>query len=39
VVLPRQNEHDLDGIPAQLHDAITFIPIDEAGQGINVALR
>lgn len=39
VVLPRQNEHDLDSIPAQLHDAITFIPIDEAGQGINVALR
>ncbi len=39
VVLPRQNEHDLDSIPAQLHDAITFIPIDEAGQGLNVALR
>ena len=39
VVLPRQNEHDLDSIPAPLHDAITFIPIDEAGQGINVALR
>ena len=39
VVVPRQNEHDLDSIPAQLHDAITFIPIDEVGQGINVALR
>ena len=39
VVLPRQNEHDLDSIPAPLHDAITFIPIDEVGQGINVALR
>ena len=39
IVLPRQNEHDLDSIPAPLHDAITFIPIDEAGQGINVALR
>ena len=39
VVLPRQNEHDLDSIPGQLHDAITFIPIDEVGQGINVALR
>ena len=39
IVLPRQNEHDLDSIPAQLHDAITFIPIDEVGQGINVALR
>lgn len=39
VVLPRQNEHDLDSIPSQLHDAITFIPIDEVGQGINVALR
>lgn len=39
VVLPRQNEHDLDSLPAQLHDAITFIPIDEVGQGINVALR
>lgn len=39
VVLPRQNEHDLDSIPSQLHDAITFIPVDEVGQGINVALR
>ena len=39
IVLPRQNEHDLDSIPEPLHDAITFIPIDEAGQGINVALR
>ena len=39
VVLPRQNEHDLDSIPEPLHDAITFIPIDEVGQGINVALR
>jgi ATP-dependent Lon protease len=39
VVLPRQNEHDLDSLPEPLHDAITFIPIDEAGQGINVALR
>ena len=39
IVLPRQNEHDLDSIPSQLHDAITFIPIDDVGQGINVALR
>ena len=39
VVLPRQNEHDLDSIPVPLHDAITFIPVDEAGQAINVALR
>ncbi len=39
IVIPRQNEHDLDSIPEPLHDAITFIPIDEAGQGINVALR
>lgn len=39
IVIPRQNEHDLDSIPEPLHDAITFIPVDEAGQAINVALR
>ncbi len=39
VLLPRQNEHDLDSLPARLHDAITFIPIEDAGQAINVALR
>ena len=39
VLLPRQNEHDLSSIPSHLHDSITFIPIDNAGQAINVALR
>jgi len=39
VLLPRQNEHDLASIPSRLHDSITFIPIDNAGQAINIALR
>ena len=39
VLLPRENEHELGNIPAVLHDAITFIPVEDVGQAIAVALR
>ena len=39
VLLPRENEHELGGIPAVLHDAITFIPVGNVGQALAVALR
>jgi ATP-dependent Lon protease len=39
VLLPRENEHQLGEIPEVLHDAITFIPVENVGQAIAVALR
>ena len=39
ILLPRENEHELRNIPEVLHDAITFIPVDDVGQAIAVALR
>ena len=39
VLLPRENERELGKIPAVLHDAITFIPVEDVGQAIAVALR
>ena len=39
VVLPRGNERDLDDLPAQIHDDITFIPVDDIAQALQVALR
>ena len=39
VLLPRGNEHDLDELPAQIHDDMTFIPVDDIAQAVQVALR
>jgi ATP-dependent Lon protease len=39
VVLPRGNERALDYLPPQLHDDITFIPIEDLAQALQVALR
>ena len=39
VVLPRGNERDLDGLPPRIHDDITFIPVDDIAQALQVALR
>lgn len=39
ILLPRENEHELGNIPAVLHDAITFIPVENVGQALAVALR
>ncbi len=39
VLLPRGNERDLDDLPTQIHDDITFIPVDDIAQALQVALR
>ena len=39
VVLPRGNERALDYLPPQLHDDITFIPVEDLAQALQVALR
>ena len=39
VVLPRGNERDLDDLPPRIHDDITFIPVDDIAQALQVALR
>ena len=39
VLLPRGNERELDDLPAQIHDDITFIPVDDIAQALQVALR
>ncbi len=39
VVLPRGNERALDYLPRQLHDDITFIPVEDLAQALQVALR
>lgn len=39
VVLPRGNERDLDELPPRIHDDITFIPVDDIAQALQVALR
>ena len=39
VLLPRGNERDLDDLPPRIHDDITFIPVDDLAQALQVALR
>lgn len=39
VLLPRGNERDLDELPPQVHDDITFVPVDDIAQALQVALR
>lgn len=39
VLLPRVNERELDDLPPQLHDEMTFIPVDEIAQALTVAFR
>ena len=39
VLLPRGNERDLDDLPPRIHDDITFIPVDDIAQALQVALR
>jgi ATP-dependent Lon protease len=39
VLLPRGNERDLDQLPPRVHDDITFVPVDDIAQALQVALH
>ena len=38
VVLPRKNERDLDDLPDEVRQAITFVPVDQVVEARKVAL-
>ena len=39
VCLPRENEPDLDDLPAEVRNALRFIPVDQVDQILEVALK
>ena len=39
VILPRRNEKDLDDVPAELRQGMTFVPVDTIDDVLAVALR
>jgi ATP-dependent Lon protease len=39
VVLPRRNELDLEDVPAEVRDEMTFIPVDSAEEVLEAALE
>src|SRR5581483_10920059 len=38
VLLPRRNEMDLDDIPKEVRDSMTFVPVDELSEVLHQAL-
>src|SRR5205085_12389345 len=38
IILPRRNEHDLDELPAELREQMTFILVDNADEVLKAAL-
>ncbi|HEX7049902.1 MAG TPA: endopeptidase La [Longimicrobiales bacterium] len=39
IVLPRDNEHDLDDLPAEVRDRLTFHAVADLGEVLAIALR
>jgi ATP-dependent Lon protease len=39
VIIPKQNEGDLDELPEEIREALTFIPVDLIGEALHAALR
>jgi ATP-dependent Lon protease len=39
VIIPKQNEHDLDDLPEDIRDALTFIPVDLIGEALQAVLQ
>jgi ATP-dependent Lon protease len=39
VVLPKRNEHDLDELPEDVRQAITFVPVEMIHEVLNTALQ
>jgi len=38
VIIPRRNEKDLDDIPDEVRERLTFVPVDHVDQALNAAL-
>jgi predicted ATP-dependent protease len=38
ILLPRRNEVDLDDIPKEVRDSMTFVPVDELSEVLHHAL-
>jgi len=38
ILLPRRNEMDLDDIPKEVRDSMTFVPVDELSEVLHHAL-
>jgi ATP-dependent Lon protease len=39
VILPRENEHDLDELPPEARDALTFVLVDSIGEVFAAAFQ
>jgi ATP-dependent Lon protease len=39
VILPRRNEQDLDDLPDEIRQAMSFVPVDQIDQALEVALK
>jgi ATP-dependent Lon protease len=39
VIIPKQNERDLDELPEDIREALTFIPVDLIGEALHAALQ
>ncbi len=39
IIFPRRNERDLEDIPEELRKELTFIPVDEVVEALDIALR
>jgi ATP-dependent Lon protease len=39
VILPKRNEGDLDDVPEQVREEMTFHPVDDVHEALAVALR
>jgi ATP-dependent Lon protease len=38
VILPKRNERDLDDLPEDVRDAITFVPVERIEEALETAL-
>jgi len=39
VILPKRNEHDLDELPEDVRQAITFVPVEMIHEVLSTALQ
>ena len=38
VILPRRNEGDLEDLPEEIRQTMTFVPVDQIDQALKIAL-
>jgi ATP-dependent Lon protease len=39
VILPKRNEHDLDELPEDVRQALTFVPVEMIHEVLGIALQ